>query len=440
MRSSLVLGLPLLGAVRAAVSPVSVYGNKFFNEDGSQFFLKGVAYQLTSDDPLIDADQCARDAALMKELGANSIRVYHVDSSADHSACMSTFSDAGIYLLVDLDTFATYLLPNDPGWSKTQYDAYAAVMDEFQKYDNTLGFFVGNEVIAQASQSLAAPYIKAAARDMKAYRDSKGYRQIPVGYSAADIAELRPMLQDFLTCSEDASDNIDFFSLNSYEWCGDATYSTSGYTNLEAQAVKFPVPIFFSETGCNVGGPRTFADQAAIFGDEMVNDWSGSIIYEWIQETNDYGLITYGPPADPTAVASNVVAGYTRAGTPTPVSPDFANLKAQWATLTPAGIKKADENTATLSTRACPAASSGAGAWLVDGDVKLPTIGQALATASSTSGSSNGAAATGTGASGTNTGSSATSTGSSATSTKSTFGCDDGVHTPAVIEPRHDAR
>ena len=36
-----------------------------------------------------------------------------------------------------------------------------------------------------ANVSGGAPYIKAAARDIKAYRDSKGYRKIPVGYSAA---------------------------------------------------------------------------------------------------------------------------------------------------------------------------------------------------------------------------------------------------------------
>lgn len=104
---------------------------------------------------------------------------------------------------------------------RQQYERFSSVMDEFAKYDNTLGFFVGNEVIAVADQSLAAPYIKAAARDLKAYRASKGYREIPVGYSAADIAELRPMLQDYLTCGANASDSIDFFSLNSYEWCGD---------------------------------------------------------------------------------------------------------------------------------------------------------------------------------------------------------------------------
>ncbi|KAJ0124979.1 beta (1-3) glucanosyltransferase [Diaporthe amygdali] len=378
MRLSYAVSLALMGAVHAAVSTISAYGNKFFYENGTQFFLKGVAYQLTEDDPLVDSEQCARDAALMRELGANSIRVYHVDASKDHSDCMSTLADAGIYLLVDLDTFDTYILPTSPWWNQTQYERFTEVIDEFQKYDNTLGFFVGNEVIAQASQSLAAPFIKAAARDMKAYRNSKGYRNIPVGYSAADIAELRPMLQDFLTCGGNDSDTIDFFSLNSYEWCGEVDYQTSGYSNLEAGAANFPVPIFFSETGCNTVRPRTFEDQAAIFGKEMINDWSGSIIYEWIEETNDYGLISYGAPADPTATGSNIVAGYTRQGTPTPVSPDFSNLKAQWATLNPTGIMSSDMDTKSLSTRSCPASSTGTAAWLPNGDVQLPTVGETL--------------------------------------------------------------
>ena len=47
----------------------------------------------------------------MKKLGANTIRVYHVDPNGDHSGCMSAFADAGIYLIVDLDTFNTAINP-----------------------------------------------------------------------------------------------------------------------------------------------------------------------------------------------------------------------------------------------------------------------------------------------------------------------------------------
>ncbi len=47
----------------------------------------------------------------MKTLGTNAIRVYHVDSKADHDGCMKEFEDAGIYTLIDLDTFSTYILP-----------------------------------------------------------------------------------------------------------------------------------------------------------------------------------------------------------------------------------------------------------------------------------------------------------------------------------------
>jgi hypothetical protein len=45
----------------------------------------------------------------MKQLGANTIRVYHVDASADHSGCMNAFSENGIYVWADMDSFQTYI-------------------------------------------------------------------------------------------------------------------------------------------------------------------------------------------------------------------------------------------------------------------------------------------------------------------------------------------
>ena len=335
-------------------------------------YIVGIAYQLTPDDPLIDGKQCKLDASLMQTLGANTIRVYHVDGSQDHSSCMTTFANAGIYLFVDLDTFDTQINPDNPSWNQTQLSLFEKVMDEFQKYPNTAGFLVGNEVLTTGNNSVAAPYVKAAARDTKAYRKSKGYRDIPIGYSAADIPSLRPMLQNYLACGTNSSEAVDFYSLNAYEWCGQSSYEQSGYSQLEANVSDYNIPIFFSETGCNTPAPRTFDDQAAIFGPNMSPNWSGVIIYEWLQEANNYGLISYGPSVAPTAPGAPP-DGYTRSGTPTPKSPDFDNLSKQWATVSPSSVS-ANAYSPSLTPPPCPAYT--AGNWEVNGEVALPTLGQ----------------------------------------------------------------
>ena len=260
-------------------------------------------------------------------------------------------------------------------------------MDAFAGYDNTAGFFIGNEVIFTNADSPAAPYIKGATRDMKSYRDSKGYRPIPVGYAAADIAELRPQLQNYLVCGGDSKAAIDFFGLNSYEWCGNVDYQSSGYSNLQAISEGYSAPIFFSETGCNVPPQRTFADQAAIFGPDMVNTWSGAMIYEWMQEQNEYGLISYG------GTAANPV----RAGTPTPIVPDFNNLASAWK-VSPKGVKLSDYQhvASSLTTPACPAATSGG--WAVNGNIPLPVVQNQIIQLSS-SGTPSAASSTGSGTS-----------------------------------------
>ncbi|KAJ5574108.1 Glycoside hydrolase superfamily [Penicillium hispanicum] len=410
---SLALSPLLLAGLQAAtvgaIPTISAVGSKFFYENGTQYYIKGIAYQLTPDDPLINTAQCKRDIARMSELGTNAIRVYHVDASADHKGCMTAFADAGIYLFVDLDTFTTQIEQTDPHWNQTQFDRFKEVLDEFQQYDNTGGVFVGNEVLTTAEGSPAAPYVLAAARDIKAYRDEKKYREIPVGYSAADIAALRPMLQNYMACHGNSSERLDFYSLNAYEWCGDSSYTVSGYDMLQKNATDYPIPIFFSETGCNAPAPRTFDDQAAIFGSEMSGTWSGAIIYEWIEETNDYGLISYGPSVANAAATNTLVQdGWTRQGTPTPISPDFDNLKSHWATLSPTGVALSayKESASRISGMECPASTSGG--WAVDPNSPLPTLGQTYQKGSSDS--------TGTASAG-NAGT-ATTSGAGASSTK----------------------
>lgn len=417
MLSTLALTAALAGSA-LSIPTLSVTGSKIFDSNGNQFYMKGVAYQLTNDDPLANPSQCTLDAALMKTLGANSIRVYHVDPTANHDSCMQTFANAGIYPWIDLDTFSTYILgpgESEPRWNQTQFDAYSKVMDAFHNYDNVAGFFVGNEVLTTAESSIAAPYVKAAARDMKAYRDKQGYRKFPIGYTAADVSILRPMLQNYLACG-DAADAVDVYGLNAYEWCGQSSYDASGYQFLQKNASTYNLPIFFSETGCIEPRPRTFEDQSAILGSQMDGTWSGAIIYEWIQEQNSYGLISYGPSATG-ADGSGVVAGYTRTGTPTPISPDFQNLSNQWKTLSPTGTPSS-QYTPSLSAPPCPAFTSGA--WSVDPSAPLPTLGQAYTGGASGSASpASGASPSGSTTTGSGSAAQAAASSTASSSTKS---------------------
>ncbi|KAI9644967.1 hypothetical protein NHQ30_007002 [Ciborinia camelliae] len=359
MRSMLSKGALIVAASLAtatAIPEIVVKGSKFFAGE-QQFFLKGFAFQGTGGDPLVNITQCTYDIQLMKAFGTNSVRVYHVDPTKDHTPCMKVLANAGIYLWVDLDTFDTALHTIDPAWTLDQFKSYAKVMDAFHTFPNTAGFWIGNEVINSNNNSNAAPYIKAAVADMRAYRDKMGYRKIPIGYSAADIAELRPQLQNYLACG-DPKTTIEFFGLNSYEWCGNATYDSSGYHNLQNMAENYSIPIFFSETGCIVPRPRTFGDQLAIFGPEMSGTWSGAIIYEWVNEGNDYGIVDY----------KDTEYG----GVPIPMEPEFPTLKNIWESVRPNGVNQSDYKP-QKPTPVCPPRVKGG--WAVDGDVPLPTLG-----------------------------------------------------------------
>jgi hypothetical protein len=59
---------------------------------------------------------------------------------------MEAFSQAGIYLFLDMDTFSTQIEQEDPHWNATQYTDFTDVVNAFYKYDNLAGFFVANEV------------------------------------------------------------------------------------------------------------------------------------------------------------------------------------------------------------------------------------------------------------------------------------------------------
>lgn len=172
-----------------------------------------------------------------------------------------------------------------------------AVVESFKSYPNTLGFFAGNEVINDipTAGNGNPNVIRAVVRDLKNYIKNNAGRQIPVGYSAADVREVLQDTWEYLQCAINGDDSdmsrSDFFGLNSYSWCGgSATFESSGYNDIATMFANTSIPVFFSEYGCNQVLPRVFDEVQALYGPEMTV-LSGGLVYEWSQETSDYGLV-----------------------------------------------------------------------------------------------------------------------------------------------------
>lgn len=305
---SLLTYLLFYAVTALAIHPIHIKERHFYDSVTAEpFFIKGVDYQpggssaVTGDtDPLSDADKCIRDIYLFQQLGVNTIRVYSINPDLDHNTCMSLLAKAGIYLVLDVNSpmEGQHLNRYEP-WS-TYNEGYIShifqVITEFSGYNNTLAFFAGNEVINDpVSAKASSVYVKAVIRDIKDYMNRSMFmRTIPVGYSAADDLHYRTSLAEYLECCSDTvSDQVDFYGINTYQWCGTQTFHTSGYDKLVRDYMSYTKPIFFSEYGCNEVLPRSFQEVEAIYSSKMSNVFSGGMVYEFAQEPNNYGLIDY---------------------------------------------------------------------------------------------------------------------------------------------------
>lgn len=348
-----------------SIPPIEIYGQHFFySNNGSQYYLKGVAYQQNYQaagvpskradspkytDPLADAASCKRDIPYMKQIFTNVIRVYAIDPTRDHDECMEALAANDIYVVADLSSPSESINSNDPSWNVPLYQRYTSVVDALAKYNNVIGFFAGNEVIQPVNQTIAAAFVKAAVRDTKGYIKSRGYRTgLGVGYATADVP-VRDQLAAFFACDPTGEGNatmIDFWGYNVYSWCGDSSYTESSYDKRVEFFSNYPVPVFFAEYGCIEGidgGPthRPFTEVGTLYGDKMTGVMSGGIVYEWFMEENNYGLVS---------IDGSKVSPY----------PDFTSLQAQLKTINPTTTQRA-KYTPSNKPLPCPTEDS---SWL----------------------------------------------------------------------------
>lgn len=337
-------------ALADSLPEVEVVGNKFFfKNNGLQFLMRGIAYQentanlsaggdtLTFKDPLADADACKRDVKYLQAVDTNVLRVYALNETQNHDECMQTFSDAGIYIIADLSEPSLSINRNSPEWNLDLYKRYTGIVDQFANYTNVLGFFAGNEVTNNKSNTDASAFVKAAIRDTKKYISDKKYRQIPVGYSSNDDEDTRVAIADYFSCGDD-SEKADFFGINMYEWCGDATFKSSGYEARTEEYKNLTIPVFFSEYGCNADPPRKFTEVGTLFSDKMTDVWSGGIVYMYFEEENHYGLVSVS-------------------GDSVKTLDDYSYYLKEINSISPSLAKSGDASLKAASTLQCPASA-----------------------------------------------------------------------------------
>lgn len=388
-------------ASTTSLTAITTKGNAFF-QGSSRFYIRGVDYQPGGSsklvDPIADATTCARDIVEFKKLGINTVRVYSVDNTANHDTCMNALAAAGIYLVLDVNTPLYSLNRADPhpSYNSVYLQNIFATIDAFANYTNVLAFFSGNEVINDDSTTSCAPYVKAVTRDMRSYISARGYRQIPVGYSAADVDSNRLEMAQYMNCGTD-DERSDFFAFNDYSWCDPSSFTTSGWDQKVKNFTGYGIPIFLSEYGCNTN-TRQFQEVAALYNAEMTSVYSGGLVYEYSEEGSKYGLVTI-------ASTSSVTEGA-----------DFTALQSAFkATANPTGDGGYNS---TGGASGCPVRSAN---WNVTGD-SLPSIPSAAAAMFKT-GAGTGPGLTGLGsqnAGGTSTGTATAGSGSVAASSTST--------------------
>ncbi|QUC16547.1 uncharacterized protein UV8b_00788 [Ustilaginoidea virens] len=333
MRIPTALVAALAASLATAVPTLDIEANEIYDpKTGDKFQIVGVAYQpggsagfsKTSPDPLSQPDACLRDAALMQVMGVNAIRVYNLNPDLNHDECASIFNAAGMYMILDVNSpLVGEALDSGKPW-ETYYMEYLnhtfAIVEAFANYPNTLLFFSGNEVINDIPSAKFVPqYLRAVTRDLKNYIKKNLKRQIPVGYSAADVRNVLFDTWNYMQCSDDGKSSdptrADAFALNSYSWCGIATtYESSTFADLTSNFSTSSVPVFFSEYGCIKPAPRYWNETRAIYGANMTAVFSGGVVYEWTQEDNGYGLVSVN-------------------GSDLNILGDYNRLKAAWATI-----------------------------------------------------------------------------------------------------------
>ena len=262
---------------------VSVKGRYFvYDKDGSRFLLQGIAFPTTarSDDPYDEAGHNAVIDQLAELTDINTVRVYRMNcTEGDYfSGFLRHAAKKGIYVMLPLtspagDGSLDRLKPAPKCYPRHLYTYGTACLDQYLQHPNVIAGVIGNEVMNSVDTWLAAPCVKAYARDLKQYMQLTSYRPLPLLYAAqhdsitAEILadQAMKMTVDYLSCDDDDDNgsnhfggSIDAFGINVESWCSSLqTFqfnedgTESSYHALWQALHNVSIPLIFSEMGCS---------------------------------------------------------------------------------------------------------------------------------------------------------------------------------------------
>jgi hypothetical protein len=236
-------------------------------------------------DVIADGAICERDIPYFIKLNINTLVVDGIDLTRDHDACMNQLANAGIFVIVYINgrTNRTYRSKgrNAEAWDYMHYERAQSIIDQYQKYPNTLGFmYYSNTLVGSIMQKAKATVVH-----LKQYIKENSYRRIPIGLEGKEdrdhIATTASSLGDFFNCGDKES-SPDFLNILPFpDIC--LTKSSLKQKGLIEKYSTYSIPSIIT-TGCDASNQHDFTEVQDIFGENGSRVFAGAIFREWFED------------------------------------------------------------------------------------------------------------------------------------------------------------
>jgi len=237
-------------------------------------------------DPLEDGAKCERDIPYLKQLGINTVFISYVQAQSPHSACMTKLQKAEIYVLVNLGSTIGDIYTT-ARWDYPLYQRYTAVISSLASYSNVLGFW-----LMPTSAPLALPHARAAARDLRQFLESSGFRRIPIG--SGGFAAVRTPNFEYLSCGENTPIDFLLYVIDiptmKPKMCPEYISRVRQGLN-DLVSVQSQLPILFISHACDVA---EFARSGLLqdsYNDNYTALHSGTMMFPYFDAQDDRGIL-----------------------------------------------------------------------------------------------------------------------------------------------------